>query len=194
MKSKKGGANNISKFTTPFVWYQIISSLIVAFILLGLIIYFNFFYRKNHVKVTAKVLNQYCKYKGTRIVGRRYSRSTKEVHDCLTDIKFDYRGVTYEKEIACLDKLDKNNNDVTDEEDDSSIYDDDKDNLYDDIDIEFDPNNIDNVKCYNPSIKIIKILLYVFFTLSMLTAGYYYFFRKNTFVGMFAVGDTMRDF
>ena len=191
MKSKKGGANNLDKFTTPFVWYQIITSLLVGFILLGFIIYFNFFYRKNHVKVTAKVLDQHCKYKGTRRIGRRYSRSTKEIHDCLTDIKFDYEGETYEKEITCLDKLEKHNDDVIDEEDDdSSIYDD-KDTLYDDIDIEFDPNNIDNIKCYNPSIKIVKILLYVFFTISMLTAGYYYFFRNNVYVRMYAVGDTL---
>ena len=77
MKSKKGGANNLSKFTTPFVWYQIITSLIAAFILLGFIIYFNFFYRKNHVKVTAKVLAQNCKYKGRRRVGSKYSGFTK---------------------------------------------------------------------------------------------------------------------
>lgn len=183
MKSKKGGANNLSKFTTPFVWYQIITSLIAAFILLGFIIYFNFFYRKNHVKVTAKVLDQNCKYKGRRRVGSKYSRSTKEIHDCLTDIKFDYDGETYEKEITCLDKLEKNNNDVTVEEE--------EDDEYDDIDIEFDPENMDDVKCYHPYIKIVKILLYVFFTISILTAGYYYFFRNNAYVRMYAVGDTL---
>lgn len=179
MRHKNGfssALNSVGKRTSPFIWYQIITSLVGAFVCICVLIYLNLFYRKNYVKEEAKVLTQKC----TQREEVKNSK-TQTVYDCVTEVEFEHKNETYRKKLNCLGLL--SNTDITGEEPE-----------FDPVFVEFDPNNMKNIECEFKSKYVINIVVCIILVFSLLTAGFYYFFRRNSLVGVMAGFDTANDF
>ena len=168
------GFNTVRRVTSPFVWYQIITSLIGAFLFICALIYLNFFFRRNYKSTKATVLSQTCTEKVSRRKGKETTRDA-----CTTDIEFKHEGEIYNKTLDCQGVVEA---EVIGEDDE-----------YDEIEIEYDPNDLSKVECKFHFKYVFNIALVVFLIFSLLTAAFYYFFRRNAAVGVIAGFDTLGD-
>ena len=121
----KNVGNTVTKLSTPFVWYKIVTSFFVALICLIVLIYFGIYFRRHYVSGRAHVMQEDCKdYINHNSDGKSINRT-----DCVYNVQFiDKNDVHYTSKIISNNKL-KESGTKVDGEDQSMI------------DIEYDPKD-----------------------------------------------------
>jgi len=102
-KSNPDMLNRVGKMAKPFVYLRIVTLSIISIVLVCVIIYFAFFFRKNYIVGKAQVLNHKCKTGFDR-------KGNTSVH-CIYDIKFKTKnGKVYSKSIPSSGSISSSEN------------------------------------------------------------------------------------
>jgi len=163
----KSFLNTAGKLTTPFCWWTIITSSILALIVLSIIIYLLFFYPK-YIKTRAKILKKDCE--------ESYINNNKKRQFCTYLVEFtDKSDKKYKSKIDLDIEVNKKKRGKK-------------------IEIEYNPKNPrKSIREPLPISKsIIIVILLIIFIISIGTAVFYYLYRKNPIVcGIAAISQTM---
>ena len=184
--SKKGGSNGngwnkAGKVLSPFCWWKIITLSIISVILLGVIIFFNFFFRKNYVKTTAIIIEQKC--------GQTYHNKDNKMdkRNCTLRIQFNNQdGETIIAKLQQTKGADYSNNANNINSEDEQV----------EIEVDYDPTDPKGTVDIAFNKTIFNWIAISIFVICLLGAGFYYLFRNNALVcglaGAQMVGDAFR--
>ena len=185
----KGGStgnawNKAGKVLSPFCWWRIITLSVISFIILCLILFINFFFRKNYVKTTAIIVEQKC--------GKAYHNkdNDRDKKNCSLRIQFkNQEGETIFAKLQQKQIADYSNNI-------NNINNSDSEDEINEIEIEYDPKNPKKTVSIAFNKTIFNWITITIFVLFLLAALFYYLFRNNALIcglaGAQMVGDAFR--
>ena len=173
--------NSGISYLKPFIWWKIFSAIFITVICAAVLIYFNFFFRKDWKTTTAMMVNEECK-EGTLTIKKQSvfssSSTQKKVLKCTQYINFEINGIEYEKTLESKDSY-LQYNPIEEEVIEKPIT------------IIYGPDDPYGTATLPFSLLYINIFIGLIIFISIIAALFYYIGRNNPYVQGYAAVNTI---